>query len=266
MIRRIQQQRREQQNRQDARPETTDENDNESDDDDDDDDVEANLYEKVERLLQTNPLEAQKELQRFMEQHDYHERLTDHNHVQLACSMDFPPLIDLKSTFFNGRDYLRLAKQQIMTDARQASPQDRQYYQQRLKQEQGLVDYQINRIRDSQKGSVGFTLSSVQPGSVNTMTGAKVQPKWSMAMGASTDLVYPGVAEVVELIGKEKEEESHRASTFVNAVYQPVPDAQINLTANLTNDQSHQVSVQICCIPFDSKGCFLAKPLISLPS
>lgn len=214
-----------------------------TDDEDDDDEVEASLYERVERLLQFNPLEAKRELQRFMEQHDYHENLTELNQVQLACSMDFPPVVDLKSVFFNGRDYLNLVKQQLVTQARQAPPDERKYYQQRLKQEQGLVDYQINRIRDSQKGSVGFTLSSTQPGSVQTMDGTKVQPKWSMAMGASTDLVYPGVAEIVTLAGKEQQEQKHPASTFVNAVYQPVPDSQINLTANLTNDQSHQVSL-----------------------
>jgi hypothetical protein len=237
LVKRIQQQRREQQTRKSATLERTDE----EEDEDSDDDLEATLYERVERLLKYNPLQARQELQRFMEQHDYHENLTEQNQVQLACSMDFPPVIDLKAVYFDGRDYLKLVQQQIATQARQSSPDDRKYYQQRLKQEQGLVDYHINQIRDSQKGSVGFTLSSLQPRSVKTISGTKVQPKWSMAMGASTDLIYPGVAEVATLVGKEKEEQKHPASTFINAVYQPVPDSQINLTANLSNDQSHQV-------------------------
>ncbi len=232
--------------------------DAEDEDHDDDDEVEASLYERVERLLGSNPLQAKQELQRFMEQHDYHERLTEHNQVQLSCSMDFPPVVDLKSVYFDGRDYLRLAKQQLLAEARQASAEDRRYYQQRLKQEQGLVDYQINSIRETQKGSVGFTLSSVQPSSVITMSGTKVQPKWSMAMGASTDFVYPGVAEIVALTGKEKEEQKHPASTFINAVYQPVPDSQINLTANLTNEQSHQVRTHINLFSIDTIAIYVS--------
>lgn len=250
LIKRIQQQQREQQTRKEATLDRTTEE--EVDDDDDDDDVEASLYDRMEQLLKSNPLEAKRELQRFMEQHDYHENLSEENQVQLACSMDFPPVVDLKSMFLEGRDYLTLAKQRIVAQARQASPEERKYFSQRLQQEQGLVDYQINRIRDAQKGSVGFTLSSNQPRSVGTMSGTKVQPKWSMAIGTSADLVYPGVAEIMVLAGKEKQELEHPASAFVNAVYQPVPDSQINLTANLSNDQSHQVSNSLFMIVIKS--------------
>ena len=238
LVKRIQQQQREHQTRKSARLERSDDDE----EDDDDDDLEASLYERVEQLLASNPLQARQELRRFMEQHDYHENLTEKNQVQLACRMDFPPVVELKGVYLEGRNYMKLVKQRIAAQARQANPDDRKYYKQRLKQEEGLVEYQVKRIRDSQKGSVGFTLSSAQPRSVKTLSGAKIQPKWSMAMGASTDLVYPGVAEVATLAGKDTGEQIHPTSTFINAVYQPVPDSQINLTANLSNDQSHQVS------------------------
>jgi hypothetical protein len=233
----MQQQRREHKNRKEAAIDIDDD-----EEEDDDDEVEANLYERVERLLATNnPLQARVELQRFMEQHDYHQQLTDENQVQLACSMDFPPVMDLKALFFQGRDYLKYSQQSSFA-SRGMPQEERAYYQQRLKAEQGLVDYQINRIRDSQKASVGFTLSSVPPRNVATMTGGTpLQPKWSMAMGATTNIIYPDVAKVVTLAGKKEQEQKHPASTFVNMVYQPIPDSQINLTANLSNDQSHQV-------------------------
>jgi hypothetical protein len=162
----------------------------------------------------------------------------------LACNVEFPPVVDLKTVYFHGRDYLKYAQQSIVDQARAVAPNERDYFKQRLKQEQGLVDYQINRIRESQKGSVGFTLSSLQPRKVATMSGESVRPKWSMAIGTSTDKLYPGVAEVAKLVGKEMQDEKRNtASIFVNTVYQPVPDAQVNLTANLSNDQSHQVSL-----------------------
>jgi hypothetical protein len=74
------------------------------------------------------------------------------------------------------------------------------------------------------------------------MTGTPVQPKWSMVMGGTTHLVYPDVAKVLELAGKKTGDQKHPTSMFVNAIYQPLPETQINLTANMTNDQSHQVS------------------------
>jgi hypothetical protein len=240
LIKRMQQQRRDQRTRREATVETEEEDD--EDDDDEDDEVEANLYERVERLLETNPTKAREELQRFMEQHDYHEQLTEQNQVQLACNMEFPPVVDLKALFYDGRDYLQYVQQQSLGSRGVLPAEERKYYQRRIKEEQHLVDYQINRIRDSQKASVGFTLSSVPPRNVNTMTGGTpIQPKWSMAMGASTDLTYPDVGKVVTLAGKKEEQQKHPAATFVNMVYQPVPDSQIMITANLSNDQSHQV-------------------------
>jgi curved DNA-binding protein CbpA len=240
LIRRIQQHQRDQESGREAQADMKGEED---DEDDYEEEMEASLYTKLERLLRANPLEAKQELQRFMAQHDYHTTLTDQNQVQLSCNVEFPPVVDLKNVYFHGRDYLKYAQQHLMDQARAAPPDERDYFKQRLKQEKGLVDYQINRIRESQKGSVGFTLSSLQPRKVATMSGQKVRPKWSMAMGTSTEKVYPGVAEIAKLVGKdEKNEKRHSASVFINAVYQPIPDAQVNLTANLSNDHSHQVS------------------------
>ena len=239
LIRRIQQHRREQETRRDVNANVSRD---EEDEEDEDEEMEASLYTKIERLLKSNRLEAKHELQRFMAQHDYHSNLTEQSQVQLACNVEFPPVVDLKAVFFHGRDYLKYAQQSIVDQARAASPNERNYFKQRLKQEQALVDYQINRIRESQKGSVGFTLSSVPPRKVATMSGESVRPKWSMAIGTSTDELYPGVAEVAKLVGKDiQDEKRSSASVFINTVYQPVPDAQVNMTANLSNDQSHQV-------------------------
>lgn len=242
LIRRVQQQRREQETRREVNSNMA----GDSEYEEEELEMEASLYTKIERLLQSNPLEARLELERFMAQHDYHSNLTEQDQVQLACSVDFPPVVDLKQALIHGRDYLKYAQQNIVTKARGAPPEDRDYFKQRLKQEQGLVDYQINRIRDSQKGSVGFTLSSLQPRQVRSMTGEKVRPKWSMAIGTSTDKVYPGVAEIAKLVGKQdKNEKQHSASAFINTVYQPVPETQVNLTANLSSDQSHQVCLRL---------------------
>jgi len=239
LIRRIQQQRRQSHTRREAAVDVDDDEDDEGDDN-----VETNLYERVERLLVTDPIQARKELQRFMDQHDYHQRLLDENQIQLACSMEFPPVVDLKGLFYDGRDYLQYIQKRTFAQ-HGISPEDREYYALRIKEEQRLVDYQINRIRDSQKAAVGFTLASMQPHNASAMTGGtRVQPKWSMAWGASTSLIYPEVTKMVTLAGKEEPEREHPASTFVNMVYQPIPDSQINLTANLSNNQSHQVRSQ----------------------
>jgi hypothetical protein len=240
LIKRIQQHRREQRER---REEVVAHDEDEEEDDDDE--VKANLYDRVERLLNTNnPLQAREELQRFFEQHDYNQHLTEENQVQLACSMEFPQVIDLKRMVYQGRDYIKYVQKSTYAASQTATSEERQYYQQRLKQEKSLIDYQLNRFRDAQRAEVGFTLSSVasakNPG---TMTGGnRIQPKWSMAMGGSTNLVYPDVAKVMELTGKNDIDQKHPASMFINAVYQPVSETQINLTSNLTNDQSHQVS------------------------
>merc|ERR1711897_100752 len=61
-------------------------------------------------------------------------------------------------------------------------------------------------------------------------------------MGGTTNFVYPGVSEMLALAGK-KTEANHPVSMFINAIYQPVPATQINITTNMTNSQSHQV----CC-------------------
>lgn len=247
LIRRIQQHRREQERRREANSDRTGEEDEEENEEEE---IESSLYTKIERLLKSNPLEAKHKLQRFMAQHDYHSNLTEQNQVQLACSVEFPPVIDLKDTYFHGRDYLKYAQTNLMAQARGALPEERDFFKQRLKQEQGLVDYQINRIRDSQKGSLGFTLSSLQPQKVATISGQRVRPKWSMAVGTSADKVYPGVAEILKLVAKEETgAKLDSASTFINAVYQPMPDIQVNLTANLSSDQNHQVSRRACILP-----------------
>jgi len=256
LIRRIQQQRREQETRREVNATRRGQDDTDDDDDDEDDEeMEASLYTKIERLLKTNHLEAKLELQRFMAQHDYHTHLNEQSQVQLACNVTFPPVIDLKKVYFHGRDYLKYAQQGLVEKARSVPPNERGYYQQRLKQEQGLVDYQINRIRDSQRAVVGFTLSSMQPRKVSSMSGQSVRPKWSMAMGTSVDKRYPGVLEIAKMVGKKKdttttdETRQQSSSVFINTVYQPFPDTQVNLTANLTNDQSHQVC-RLECLTF----------------
>lgn len=207
-----------------------------------DDEVSANLYERLEKLLSTNPLQAREELQRFMEQYDYHERLVDENQVHLSCSMEFPPVIDLTNVFFQARDYLKLVDGNRALHANNGNQEERQYLELRVKQERSLVDYQINRIRDSQKAEVGFSLSSVQPRMTSAFTGeTPLQPKWSMTMGGSTNLIYPDVAKIVKLIGKKQEKQNHPASLFVNLIFQPVPASQIYATVNLSNNQAHQV-------------------------
>lgn len=243
LIKRIQQHRREQRKRKEEKLDLPDE-----ESDEEDDDVETNLYDRVEQLLQTNPLQARAEIQRFFEQHDYHQHLTEENQVQLACSMEFPPVVNLKKLVYEGREYVKYVQKRTYASAKGASGEDLEYYKQRIKQEQSLVDYQLNRFRDSQKAEVGFTLSSVVPTQNPAMTGGTpVQPKWSMAMGGTTNLVYPDVAKVLELAGKKQGDQKHPTSVFVNAVYQPLPETQLSLTANMTNDQSHQVSIHWTC-------------------
>jgi hypothetical protein len=239
LIRRIQAQQRDQKNRREAEVAVED---NDSDDDDDDS-MEASLYERVERLIAANNrVQAKYELQRFMEQNDYHEQLTEDNQVHLSCDMEFPPVVDLKRVFYQGRDYLKFYQNNLLRSPRLAG--DREYIQQRLQEEQRLVDYQINRLRDSQKASVGFSLSCTPSTNASANTGGnRVQPKWSVIMGANTGLIYPDVAKIVTLAGKKEEEQKHPASTFINMVYQPIPNSQIFITTNLSNDQSHQVSI-----------------------
>jgi hypothetical protein len=229
LIRRIQAQRRDQKNRKDAEVEVEDD-----DSDDDDDSIEASLYERVERLLAANKkVQAKYELQRFMEQNDYHDQLTEDNQIHLSCDMEFPPVVDLKKVFYQGRDYLKFYQNNLLRSPRLAG--DQEYLKQKIQEEQRLVDYQINKLRDSQKASVGFSLSC------NT-GGNRVQPKWSVVMGANTGLIYPDVAKVVTLAGKKEEEQKHPALTCINMVYQPIPNSQMFITTNLSNDQSHQVS------------------------
>eukprot|EP00980_Cylindrotheca_fusiformis_P005667 scaffold1184_cov132-Cylindrotheca_fusiformis.AAC.88 len=237
MVKRIQHHRQEQRRR---KKEAMHLSNDESDDEDDED--AANLYDRIETLLKVNPLEARAELKRFFEQHYYQRNLTDENQVQLACNMEFPPVIDLMKLVYQGRDYVKFVQKRTHASLKGGSREDMEYYKKSLKQEQSLVDYQLTQFRESQKAEVGFTLSSLVPADDPTMTGGTpVQPKWSMAMGGTTNLVYPEVAKVLELAGKKKGEQKHPTSMFVNAVYQPLPETQLNLTANMTNDQSHQV-------------------------
>ncbi|KAL3919626.1 MAG: hypothetical protein SGILL_003662 [Bacillariaceae sp.] len=238
LLKRLQMQQREQ----DARKEATEEmmEDEEGGEDDEEDDA-YNLYERLEKLLQAhNDVQARDELRKFMEQHDYHENLSEENQVHLNLSMEFPPVINLKQLLFNGKQYLQYSEKRIRT-VPVTNQEDKQYYQQRLLQERRLVDYQFTKIKDSQQGEVGFTLSSTQPRNAGAMTGgAPIQPKWSMAMGASTRLMYPHVQKIMEMAGQKDEEEHHPVSVFVNTAFQPIPQTQISLTANLSNDDSHQ--------------------------
>jgi hypothetical protein len=236
LIRRIRRQ-REQQNRKAAAA------DLEGEESDEEDEDESNLYERLERLMSTNPVQAREELQQFIEQYEYHQRLVEENQVHLSCSMEFPPVIDLKNLFFDGRDYLKMVESSRSIQTHGLSPEERAYVKDRIKQERGLVDYQINRIRDSQKAEVGFTLSSVQQPTSNAMTGETPVPKWSMTMGGSSHRVYPDVQKIVLLAGKKEKDQEHPSSLFVNMLFQPVPDSQIYATANMSNDQANQVRI-----------------------
>ena len=216
----------------------------EGEESDEEDEDESNLYERLERLMSTNPIQAREELQEFIEQYEYHQRLVEENQVHLSCSIEFPPVIDLKNLFFDGRDYLKAVEGNLSRQTHGLSAEERAYVKDRIKQERGLVDYQINRVRDSQKAEVGFTLSSVQQPTTNAMTGeTPLQPKWSMTMGGSAHRVYPDVQKIVLLAGKKEKEQEHPASVFVNVLFQPVPDSQIYATANMSNDQSNQVRI-----------------------
>lgn len=236
LIRRVQAQQRDHKNRKEADVEL-EEDDSEDESDDDD----FSLYERVERwLASNNKVRARYEMQRFMEQNDYHRQLTEDNQVHLSCDMDFPAVVDLKGVFYQGRDYLQFYQKSLLRSPGRAG--DRDAVKRQIQEEQRLVDYQINKLRDSQKANVGFSLACTPSTTGSAMTGAnRVQPKWSMIMGANTGLVYPDVAKVVTLAGKKEEEQKHPASTFINMVYQPDPNSQIFMTTNLSNEQSHQV-------------------------
>ena len=156
-----------------------------------------------------------------MEQYEYHQRLVQENHVQMSCTMEFPPVTDVPALFQREKSRFR-------------RPLD--------KETRRLLDYQINRIRDSQKAEVGFSLTSVQPRTPGAMTGnTPIQPKWSMTAGGSTNLIYPDVAKINKLVGKKDADLEHPASAYTTLIYQPVPQTQVYATGNFSNDQSHQV-------------------------
>jgi hypothetical protein len=239
LLKRLQLQQREQ----DARKEAAEElkEGEEGDEEEEEDEDAYNLYERLEQLLHAhNYGQAKEELRKFMEQHDYHENLSEENQVHLNLSMEFPPVINLKQLLYNGKKYLQYSEKRIRA-LPMTNENDKQYYQQRIVQERRLVDYQFTKIKDSQRGELGFTLSSTQPRNAGAMTGGTpIQPKWSMAMGASTQMVYPHVAKIMEMAGQKDENEHHPVSVFVNTAFQPIPQTQISLTANLSNDDSHQ--------------------------
>eukprot|EP00934_Nitzschia_sp_Nitz4_P005878 Nitzschia sp. Nitz4//scaffold32_size149145//81247//83638//NITZ4_002884-RA/size149145-augustus-gene-0.51-mRNA-1//-1//CDS//3329548084//5868//frame0 len=238
LVKELQQRYRERETRKDAQGQTTLPDD---EDHDDHEQLGATLYHRLEKLLQHNKRDlAVQELRQFMEQHHYDEEMTEHNQVQLNCNMQFPPAVDLTTLFQAGQAHLQQFKRINVQRARGLPREERAEIQEFVMAEGRLLDYQINKIRDTQKATVGFTLSSLQPRTVINHTGEAVPPKWSMAMGASTDYVYPNVAEVAEMAGKKVGPQRHPASTFINTVYQPIPNSQINVTANLSNDQSHQ--------------------------
>ncbi|VEU42938.1 unnamed protein product [Pseudo-nitzschia multistriata] len=241
-----------------------DSSDYDDDDCDDDDDDAWNLYEKLEHLLvvQKDASGAKEELRKFMEQHDYLQNLTEDNCVHLNLSMTFPPVVPLKPVLYQGRDYLRFVQKKMLSSP-PVDEEEKQYLQQRILQERRLVDYQISQLRSSQKADVGFTLTSVVQPSRNKSTHSddsdnnnpiRQQPsKWSMAVGCSTDLIYPGVAELTKMaaIAKDPKKkdyqtmaEKHPITMFVNTSYQAAPTTQIFGTANLNNDnESHQYSL-----------------------
>jgi curved DNA-binding protein CbpA len=236
-----------------------------AEDDDDDEEGVHNLYEKLEGLLvgnAKNRSRAKAVLNEFMEQHDYQQNLTEDNCVHLGVSMTFPPAVPLKPVLYRGRDYLRFVQKSVLAKP-PANEEEKEYYRQRILQERRLVDYQISQLRSGQKADVGFTLSSVQPPRNNHRNKSRNhrqqqqqhQPsRWSMAVGCSTDLVYPSVAEIAKMAKamenqKRQQQEQmeaaqkHPVSAFCNTSYTPNPQTQMYWSANLNNDnESHQYS------------------------
>lgn len=272
LLKRLQMEQREHEARKEAAAEMENDDEDEEEHSDNDDEDAYNLYDRLEKLLQSqNHLQARQELQDFMVQHDYHQNLSDANQVHLNLSMEFPRVIELKSALYSGKQYLNHAQKRIQTIP-VTKEEEKKYYQQRILQESHLIDYQFNKLKDSQQAEVGFTLSSTQPRNVAGTSSARspVQSKWSMAMGASTTLIYPEVASVMELIGKKDKEEHHPVSLFINSAYQPIPQSQINLTANLSNDDSHQFILGSSHTFSNQTACrynmtFLAKSPLATP-
>ena len=234
---------REQQNRKTAAAAAAQVQDEDSDSDDDDE-AEASLYDRLERLIARDPILAREELTQFMNQHEYHQKLIEDHQVQLSCSMEFPPVIDLRKLYFGGKDYLGRADRNRVNMIRGKSPEEIQYINLRVEQEKRIVDYQIGRIKDSQKAEVGFTLAGMETAMSRAMTGdASLRPKWSMTMGGSANLMYPDVEKIRKIVGKEEHAADDPASLFVNMLYQPIPNSQIYVTANMSNDQTAQYVV-----------------------
>jgi curved DNA-binding protein CbpA len=271
LLRRLQMEQREHEARREAAVEMEEEEDDDGDDDDGEEDA-YNLYQRLEKLLQNhNYLQARQDLQEFMMQHDYHQNLSEDNQVHLKLSMEFPRVIDLKKILYSGKQYVQYAQTRIQSIP-PSDEEERSYYRQRILQEKQLVDYQFSKFKDSQQAEVGFTLSSTQPRHVTrTMTGgSRISPKWSMAMGANTALIYPQVASVMALAGQKEKEEHHPVSVFVNTAFQPIPQSQISLTANLSNDDSHQFIVGSSNTFTNQTACrytmtFLAKSPLATP-
>ena len=271
LIKRIQQHEREQRNRKAAaaaaaaeaaaNSESAEFDDDDQYDDDEDDNETSNLYERLERLLETNPIQAKEELQQFMEQYSYQQELVKDHQVQLSCTLDFPPVVEMKTLVFEAKDYLQMVERRIMRIAknRSSSQDEIDMFKHRVMAERRLVDYQLNQFKEGQKAEVGISLTSIPQHHTNMSaatgdgsTTNSLQPKWNMTMGGSTNVIYPGIAELMKLVSKKDKNSSnqnhhqhHPASTFVTLLYQPVPDTQVYMTANLSNDSSHQVS-RIC--------------------
>jgi len=278
-----------------------DDSDYEDNDNDDDENDAYYLYERLEHLLvvQNNAPRAKQELRKFMDQHDYLQNLLtgdndddydengnninkNSNSIHLNLSMTFPPVVPLKPVLYQGRDYLRFVQKNLLTNPPPADLEEKRYFQQKILQEKRLVDYQISQLKSSQKADVGFTLTSVVPPpsskhnkNINTNPVQHQPNKWSMAMGCSTDLIYPGVTELEAMVAKaaaakgpkntssgststttkdsqqqsvpiaqqQQQQQKHPVSVFVNTSYQAAPTTQIFGTANLNSDnESHQYS------------------------
>ena len=194
-----------------------------------------------------------------MKQYEYQQDLIKDHQVQLSCTLDFPPVVDMKALVYEAQDYLKMVERRIHRIQRRSasSPEEIEYFKHRIQNERRLVDYQLNQFREGQKAEVGISLTSVVPHAASTTAGegggvASLQPKWNMTMGGTANVIYPGIEELMKLAKKtpkknpvnqgKSEGLDHPASTFVTMLYQPVPDTQVYMTANLSNDSSHQVS------------------------
>ena len=268
---------------------------NDDDDDDEDNDIAGDLYGRLERLLvvEQNRKKACRELQRYMDQYyyqqDVHEQIT--TGPQLSLNLTLPPILPLPQFLQQGKQQLQQHQQRAMMMQLPTTDGNNQQQQQQqrnllLRAEQQRLAYQLKHVQASQKATVGVTVSCLPPPANNddqnnrssnrsssrTKRAGPQQPssKWSMAVGGTTEVVYPEAVKMAKLFAgrktpaqhkeppplpqipqqpqeqhhpqlpqqlpqppQEEDDQATNASLFVNASYQPRPTTAVTMTANL---------------------------------